>query len=769
MSAFNQVLKQCYFCGYSGISERDTECPNCHADLLKQNSLLPIGHTLFNCQYRIERVLGQGGFGITYLAYDVNLHRQVAIKEFFPQHCVVRDQRTLAVIVSKSKAEFYQRSLARFEQEGRILAKLNHRGIVNVFCLFRELNTCYLVMELLQGHTLAAELEARNYAPVSSKLVQKIIHILTDALALTHAQGILHLDIKPDNIVLTYDGRIVLLDFGAARWEREQGDGNHPQSILAYTPEYAPLELIQGDELGVWTDIYELGLLAYELLTGKRPPDALKRLRGESDWQPALELPHPWGGMVEWATYLHPPERPPSVREWWDFGFSQKAQEPTRPANENTPLPETIAYKLFRYFQVFRLKYRYYFILVISIASIIFIVMVAWYIFSENSLVVRRNRAERAFRAGRLHEAITHYDRALQMAPENPELYEARAGVRSQLQDHVGAIADYKEALRLTNNAPHLQVKLAEAFMNYGDYQQSQNQFDLALGSYEQAVSAHPGQKPLLAERIFRAQLGKARKHSDAGEFVEATQIYESLLQDKGLSAEFKQEVKLKLAELLFNYGESMQKAEKFPEAIKLFSLAIQQSADDARFYAARGFNYLQMQKLALAKADLDKAIALDGTVATYYAIRAEIKGQLQSYLSAIADYNEALKLGLDTAEVYLGRGILYMEIKNYKAAVEDFNRAIVKDQANFEAYLYRGWSLYHLQSYNQAILDFNEALRLSADNPSAYEGSGYVKFYLLDRRGAKSDLIKAKELYHRQSQLDKVQRIDEFLTRHNL
>jgi serine/threonine protein kinase len=762
-----QATKQCAFCGYSGIS--GTECPNCNANLLTQKSLLPIGHTLCNGQYRIERVLGQGGFGITYLAYDVNLHRRVAIKEFFPQHCVVRDERSLAVVVSQSKADFYQRSLARFEQEGRILAKLNHRGIVSVFCLFRELNTCYLVMEFLEGHSLATELEARNHAPISSRLTQKIIHVLTDALALTHAQGILHLDIKPDNIILTYDGRIVLLDFGAARWEREQS-GDHPQSILAYTPEYAPLELIQGDELGPYTDIYELGLLAYELLTGKRPPDALKRLQRQCQWEPSADLEPPWSAMVEWATRLYPIERPQSVREWWDFGFAQKSYEATRPADDGpAEKVQKFGYKVFRYLQQLRSRYRYYVLIVFLVSLTILTVGIGWHLFAENSVAIQRQRAESALRGGRFTEALSRYNRAIQMAPGDGGLYEGRGDVRLQLQDYDGAIEDYKSALRWLGNSESLSFKVAEAWMAKGDAQQTQGDYDGAIASYEAAVAAYDKQRPLVTERIYRARLGQARNHVKADDYLKAIQVYEGLMKDEDLPSELRQQAQSQLADLLFEYGESLQRNSKHADAIKLFSLAIQQKGNDARFYAARGFSYLETNQLSLAKADLDKAIGLDDKVPEYYVIRATIKGRLQNYLSGIADYDQALRMGLETFDLYMGRGILYMQIKNYRAAVDNFNQAIVKDQASAQGYIYRGWSLYYLGQYNQAILDFNEAIRLSADNPLAYEGSGYVKFYLHDRKGSKQDLAKAKELYTRQSQLENVRKIDEFIAQKGL
>ncbi|MCT7976199.1 serine/threonine-protein kinase [Laspinema olomoucense] len=310
---------RCLNCHAEGISSTNQYCPKCGAHLpaLQQN-LLPEQTRLKADTYEIEYALGRGGFGITYRAHHIGLEQPVAIKEYYPQELAHRHSNNGGLTVPQNKTEMYQRWLTRFLREGRILAKLNHPSLVRVQDLFEERNTAYLVMELLSGKTLGQELDEQPGKKLDPQRVREIITSLVSALAATHQAGVYHLDLKPDNILLTPEGRIVLIDFGAAK--QESATIGPTRSTRAFTPDYAPPELIGNQAIGPESDIFELGMLLHQMLTGTLPPPALSRLIGEP-WEPQLE--EPWQGLVASALPLQKNQRPNNISEWWNTAASE--------------------------------------------------------------------------------------------------------------------------------------------------------------------------------------------------------------------------------------------------------------------------------------------------------------------------------------------------------------------------------------------------------------------------------------------------------------
>ena len=239
--------------------------------------------TLQGGKYRIEKVLGQGGFGITYLAEQVSLNRQVAIKELFIGGIgqAINDRRGKEVIVSNSvnQASFDQQR-EKFKKEAKRLANLNHPNLVKVHELFEENGTAYYVMDYINGKSLRTKLIQEGI--LSEKLVLNFLQQLLPALDVAHQQNIWHLDIKPENIMIDTDGHVYLIDFGASK-HIVQNQELTPTLALAYTPGFCPPELsdlLYGHgslvetlkDIGPWTDIYALGATMYNLLTGNIPP-----------------------------------------------------------------------------------------------------------------------------------------------------------------------------------------------------------------------------------------------------------------------------------------------------------------------------------------------------------------------------------------------------------------------------------------------------------------------------------------------------------------
>ncbi|WP_365671737.1 bifunctional serine/threonine-protein kinase/formylglycine-generating enzyme family protein [Okeania sp. SIO3I5] len=191
--------------------------------------------------------------------------------------------------------------------------------MVRVTDLFQENDTAYLVMELVAGKSLRKELDTQPQKKFSPEKVREIIYPLVSALSAVHQQGIFHLDIKPDNILLTPEGRLVLIDFGSAK--QTFGTRMGSSSTRTFTENYAAPEVIAGGEVGVESDIFEVGMMVYEMLTGQLPPNALQRLllKGKS-WQPE-GLQSPWQELVMSALVFEPESRPRNIQEWWEIQF----------------------------------------------------------------------------------------------------------------------------------------------------------------------------------------------------------------------------------------------------------------------------------------------------------------------------------------------------------------------------------------------------------------------------------------------------------------
>src|SRR6476646_10813575 len=199
--------------------------------------------------YVLERVLGQGGFGITYLARDTNLDQPVAIKEYLPVDVATRRSDGTVRARTLEQDERYRGGLERFIREARTLARFDHPNIVRVHSVFEFNGTAYMVMRFEEGETLAALLERRHV--LSESELPRVLMPIVQGLELVHKAGFIHRDIKPDNILIRGDGSSVLLDFGSAR----QASGQSRTVTILVAPGYAPFEQYYSgtDSLGPWT------------------------------------------------------------------------------------------------------------------------------------------------------------------------------------------------------------------------------------------------------------------------------------------------------------------------------------------------------------------------------------------------------------------------------------------------------------------------------------------------------------------------------------
>ena len=245
-----------------------------------RGNALPTGAHL--AEFELLRVLGEGGFGIVYLAHDHSLQRRVAIKEYMPSSLAMRSGPLDVVVTADKNQAVFDAGLDSFINEARLLAQFDHPSLLKVYRFWRANGTAYMVMPFYEGHTLKETLRQMG-SPPDERWLTALLASLTEALAVIHAEHCLHRDIAPDNVLLLADsGRPLLLDFGAAR----QVIGDATQALTAILkPGYAPVEQyaeVPSLKQGPWTDIYALCAVVYAAIMGSKPPVSVARTVADS-------------------------------------------------------------------------------------------------------------------------------------------------------------------------------------------------------------------------------------------------------------------------------------------------------------------------------------------------------------------------------------------------------------------------------------------------------------------------------------------------------
>ncbi len=271
---------------------------------------LPYGYTLQ--QYRIERLLGVGGFGLTYLARDENLNLQVALKEYLPGEIALRAADQSITPTSKDTEETFGWGKRRFLDESRTLASFRHPNIVRVMRFFEANGSAYMVMEFVEGAPLADWMKTRR--PLPEAHLRAFVMPLLDGLEVVHKAGYTHRDIKPGNIYVREDDTPVLLDFGSARMQAAE-------RTAIVSPGYAPFEQYHATgNQGPWSDLYAFGGVLYWIITGNRPHEAVARVR-----EPQEDL------------------RPQSVPEWREALLGMRPPKASKPAKPKPDPQEDFA------------------------------------------------------------------------------------------------------------------------------------------------------------------------------------------------------------------------------------------------------------------------------------------------------------------------------------------------------------------------------------------------------------------------------------------
>ncbi len=320
----------CYNC-FSQRENPEGPCPYCGFDLEENAKKFPVAlraGTLLNDRYIVGRVLGQGGFGITYLAFDTQLQTKVAVKEYMPNDIATRVEGTTVSVAMETRADDFTYGAERFQEEARTLAKfIGHPNIAGVSSYFDANDTSYFVMDYIEGISFKSYIANAGGKVSVDETLNVMIPVLR-ALTAVHAEGFIHRDVTPDNIYISKDGNVKLLDFGSARYSI--GDKSKSLDVILKVG-YAPKEqYIRRGRQGPYTDVYSCAACLYAALTGVLPPESLERL-DQDDLVPVsqtgIEIPEWLDRAILKGLAVQPEDRFQSAAEFLDAIENQIAVE----------------------------------------------------------------------------------------------------------------------------------------------------------------------------------------------------------------------------------------------------------------------------------------------------------------------------------------------------------------------------------------------------------------------------------------------------------
>ena len=300
-------------------------------------SQLKVGALLQGDKYKIEKVLGQGGFGITYQAIQEFLDRKVCIKEFFFKEYCERDEATSRVVVlgTQGSREMVERFREKFLKEAKTIFKLEHPNIIRIHDIFKENNTAYYVMDYIDGENLNEMVKSRGALPEAEAV--DYVKQVAMALDFIHQRKVNHLDVKPANIMVSHkDNKAILIDFGVSKQYDAQGEQTSTTPV-AISHGYAPMEQYKQGGVSTFspqTDIYALGATLYKLLTGETPPQAMYLIKEKLPPLPST-ISKPVVEAIKKAMQVSKQKRPGCISDFLEILHSPSTNEPEPPKKPN--------------------------------------------------------------------------------------------------------------------------------------------------------------------------------------------------------------------------------------------------------------------------------------------------------------------------------------------------------------------------------------------------------------------------------------------------
>jgi len=657
--------------------------------------------------YEVVRAIGAGGFGITYEGFNPITERRVAIKEFFPRGIASRDDAT-RIAYSKQDDEVVAWALKRFSESANRLAKLKHPHIIEVLNYVTENGTGYMVMEHVEGHTLGDWLKART-APLVLADLGPIFDPIFDALEYVHAQGLIHRDVAPDNIMIRADGRPVLIDFGALKLIANQAQTKgSPKSFGVVKANYSPPE--QTDESGSTDprmDIYSLAATIYRVIAGQPPMDADKRktdtaLKGQDSYVPLaqaaqIEVPPQFAATIDAALSLRPKERPATIAEF-------RSKLAARDAG------------------------------------------------ADGGVVAASEPATRVVRPQNpadMTAPLTTYS-----AP-TPPAYQPQAGKTDAVPAYTpqgnatppsAAPATKRSGISIANIAAVILVLAGSAAVLL--HRPIANLFEDMTGT--RIMSREEPKQKLVTKEAPREQ--KQAPSRDANESFRRGNDLRLRSNYRQAIEEYNEAIRLdpKFINAYINRGLSYHRVGDRDRAHDDYSTAIRLDPDSKESsipYLNRAILWRERGNTERAFEDIEMSLLRDPKYGLAHNTRGNLYLDRKDYDRAIASYSEAIAIDPKYAVAYANRGIAYSSNRNPQRAIEDFSTALGIDARNLSALTGRGAAYETQKEFERALKDYNDALRIDRTSVNAFLGRGRVNLVRKDFIAAYADFSDAARL----------------------
>ena len=492
----------CGKCGFDGAKNRE-----------KYPLALPLGSILYG-RYIVGRVLGQGGFGITYLAQDYQTKGLVAIKEFFPDSMATRTEKITVCPLSGERGENFAYGLNSFLEEAKTMAEfIGNPNITRVDSYFEENGTGYFVMEYLDGDSFLEYIKAHG-GRLSWEDTMRVALPIMDALAAMHEKGIIHRDVTPDNIYITKDGTVKLLDFGAARYSL----GNVSRSLdVILKHGFAPYEQYsRRGKQGPFTDVYSLGATIYYALTGVKPDDAIERRDEDQTPLPTTlgaRISNSQEAVVMRALAVMPNDRYQNIPQFRAAILAAKPLPKPKPEPKPEAKPEPKPKKKLP-------KWLIPGVATVALAAGIGI----WVVKPAMDYKAAQERMDAGayVEAAEAFEALGNYqDSAAKVQEANYQAAQSLldTGAYDRAAEAFSELGNYKDSPQKAEDAVHEKAyQKAQTLMDSEEYDQAAEAFT-ALGAYKDSAQKV---KDAMQGKADRETYGKARTLMDAGEYAKA-------------------------------------------------------------------------------------------------------------------------------------------------------------------------------------------------------------------------------------------------------